>query len=277
MTLEPSVESITELGDNDVTHIHYMSFPVPVFNKAMLELAEEHKPDFIVYIGVAEGEYRPQIETLLKLKQMCPTVNFVTDGGCPNYWPILEQYRDMDIFTLSVNVDGTEIWPKRPNDLTTLHPVPKYYYAKSLQRDIKLGFHGGTGSEDRRTFISELGDSLKVGSRNEAYGQYQDYADFMLRCKYVLNMAKTGSGKRMHVKNRIVETGLAGACLFEPRNSPASQYFIPGYEYLEYETAADIRNLMEMHDYIPYGERLSKAICERHSAKQFWEKVINAI
>lgn len=237
------------------------------------------KPDVVIYSGPAEGKCRPFLGTFHEMRKTAKIVNLVCDGGCPNWHPLLETYKKAGCFDLTVNIDGNDEWPKGPNDFTWIGPIDSSYYNKYCQKSIDCGFAGGTGSLSRREAIAKLQQSIELTlpERNESWGTYHLYADFMLSCKRVINFSTAGSGLVDHVKYRVLESGWAKCCLFEQKNKITPKYFVPGVEYLEYESIDDLVDKVKSMDISGYGDRLHAAVAGRYSPQIFWKKVFNRL
>lgn len=242
----------------------------------------ELQPDIIIYSGPAAGKCKPRLETLKALGESATTIGYVLDGGCPDWHPLLEEYKQNDVFDLMVNTDGNPHWPKRDKDLTTWQPVDESFYQKALDKNIRLGFAGGQGSKHRQEAISRLKEQsgLIVAPRNEAWGSYQEFADFMSRCRITVNFPETGSGKTFHLKNRVIESGYAQCCLFERKNPITELYFEPEIDYMQYETLDDLmRRIDEISE-----EEIALRACHlaqkcrfEYTAEKLWNKIFSKI
>lgn len=240
-----------------------------------------HKPEVVIYSGPAEGKCRPLLPTFHEIRKSAKLVNLVCDGGCPNWHPLLELYNKEDCFDLTVNIDGNDNWPSKSTDLTMPGPIdPRYYNGRDVPKVIPFGFAGGLGGIERRQITERLQRTrqLNIPERSETWGTYQGYADFMLSCKAVLNMGRTGSGKAHHLKYRIIESGLAKCCVFEEVNQITKKYFTAGMDYIEYENIDHLERLLgaEM-DLRPYAESLHKKVTTKYTTEIFWKCVFDAL
>lgn len=251
----------------------------PVFQN-IRKMVIEDKPDLILYAGPANGPKMPDPQDIRALKETCPIVNIICDGGDKGSHPGIEAFQKAESFTLHVNIDGIKDWPHTEKDITTLCPIDMRYYQQEFKKDVKLGFHGGNGHKDRRDVIEKLGPHLLTGERNEKYGSYADFANFMKRCQYVLNHAANGSNTGMHCKARVIETALAMGCLLEQKGSPIAQYFTPGEDYIEWETPEEIVSIVEK---TPESAReviansLHAKVIKQYSSLLFWGKVFKSV
>lgn len=276
MNMEPIVSSLCGLKDHDVK-VARLTSEVIIRN-----------PDKIVYIAVASGPLRPTIEALKKLKEFAPIVMICCDASCPDWWPLIEEYLSNECFSKIVNIDGGKNWPYAHayHCWTGLCPIDDRYYRKDhnygrfQSRTVHCGFAGGDGSTDRQKLIKHLGIHLVKAPRNEEYGSYKEYADFMQQCKIVINMSKCGSGKADQVKARVVEAGMAHCLLLEQKGAATSNYFEPGVDYLEYESPEHALEIIEgLYDndatMFTYAENLHKKVTTKYSAAMFWQQVLH--
>lgn len=244
----------------------------------ILRKIRETNPSLVIYSGPAAGKCKPQTETLLTLQLKAKTVGYVLDGGCPEWHPLLQEYKDKNVFDVMVNTDGNPDWPKRVKDITTVQTIDERFYDKRPRQDIRFGFAGGNGSKHRRDAIDflQVHNNLQLAPRSEEWGSYKQYADFMLRCQMTVNFPETGSGKSFHVKNRVIEAGFASCCLFEKKNPITPLYFAPGQDYIEYETIEELSDIVKN---ISDGEIAFRAMqlaikCrEWYRPAKLWEEV----
>lgn len=248
-------------------------------------------PELIVYAGPAGGPYEPGAENLRLLRDIAPSVFLCFDASDVGWWPLLGAYRRAECFDLVVNCDGCNDWPKLPGEPTLASPVGDSFYAKQipfLERPIKFGFCGGHRSDPRYSIVSHLvrNAGLQVRARDDRYGGYQAYADFMRSCQAVLNVCYSAGGPhgqdRMtkQIKARVVETGFAGACLLETRGSPVQNFFTPGVDYLTYESKEEAEHIIKSAS-VDYLQRcaanLHAKIHDKFGPKAFWGTVLGAL
>lgn len=287
MNTEPVIDALSSVRGFDLEIERFRFDEVPedkFFDEDLIQESFKRKPDAVFYIGSLEGPYLPRPHIFKEIQKTCPIVNFIFDGACPNGWPALKKFREEKCFTSSVNIDGNQDWPKGENDITILCPIDPRPYEKTLEKVIRVGFCGGASSLDRSALFSELQECglITIPMRDESLGSYSYYADFMLRCKSVVNMAKTGSGQSMHVKARVVEAGLAKCCLFEQEGSPTKNWFKPGVDFLEYKNVSHLKELIkEMRDkpkaMQSLGESLHRKVMADHSPKISFGRIFEKI
>lgn len=284
MNIEPVIGSLEAAEfDIDIEHYRYDHVQEGTFFDEDLTLkVGSVRPDLVFYIGSLEGPYMARSHVYHNIQEICPIVNIVFDGGCPFGWPALKKFREDKCFSVVVNIDGNQDWPKGENDMTTLCPIDPRPYAKVAEKSIPFGFYGGSTSDDRAELLKKLKELklIETAERDERLGSYQAYADFMLKCRMVLNMAKTGSGKTSHVKARVIESGLARACLLEPKDSPAKNWFKPGIDYLEYSSVDQLEDLvlsLDAADMQDVAESLHKKVITDHSPEKFYRKIFEKV
>lgn len=273
MMLQPTIESIADYADIDIIlHDKDTDWFIKTLNNASCY-------DFILYIGAGNGPAVVPPGKLHALTKHTKLLHICTDGGCPGWWDTLKAYKEAGIKT--VNIDGSFETPKGLIDLVTLTPPnPKYYKPKPWsERKYQLGFMGGMGSEERRRIIGELGDLITLGPpRSEAWGTYQKYADFMCDCKCVLNFARTGiNGEYFHVKNRVLETAMAQAFLFEQQGSPLNKWFLPTQDYIEWKDIDDIHLEYNYYSFKALSESLYEKVMAEHNSKIWFDKILNLL
>jgi len=275
----------------EIEIVRYDAYGEDKTNEIMIQKTLEYSPDIILYISTAGGPYLPTIKTFKTLRDITTIAQICCDASCPGWHPLIKQYKENECFDLIANLDGCENWPHDDKDLTLISPVdPRPYLNASVNYDsfssrpIHCGFCGGDGSQYRRDILYHLlmNSALRVKPREEKIGTYQKYADFMMRCKIVINMSLSGSGLSRQVKGRVVETALAGACLLEDNGSATSKWFIPGEDYIEYEgkhNALEIINSLYDNDITMFrcAENLRRKVMTEHSPKVIWNKVFSQL
>lgn len=212
----------------------------------LAEACDAYKPQVIFYIGAHEAPGNPTAGTLKAARAFAPTVNLCSDAADHPWHPVLHNLRNQGCFDLQVGIDGGM---SAPVDLVTLTPVdPRPFEMPVPPRDIRCGFSGSVGNcSPRAEIVKALAwfGGLTVRDRSKQEG-YPDHARFMKRCRMVLNVSRTGTGRGHHVKGRVLEAGWAGNCLLESEGSPIGQWF-PEDCFLIYrdpkEAAAMIRDL----------------------------------
>lgn len=277
---EPILGSLEAQAHPDYELWAHNYFEDPDIIRAVTEV----EPDLTLYLSVVAGPSLPKLADLRSIKNVTNFVHICCDAGCKDWWPLLEQYAKADVFDLTVNLDGNYHWPKHHNHLTMLCPIDPRYYNNLPWEDrvIDLGFSGGNGSLERRIILDELGERVTQKPRDEQWGSYQAYADFMSRTKICLNMSSTGPNDAKQVKARVIEAAHAGCCLFEQKGSPIDKYFTEGVHYATYENENDV--VSKVNQLFANPERakqlasnLSKEVQLKYSAHIFWKTVFEYV
>lgn len=245
-----------------------------------------HNCDVVLYSAVMGGPKLPSIETFKRARQHCKLVCCLCDGGdYREVSPLLEDYKDQDVFDAIVNIDGNPDWPQREGkDFTYFGMFDPAPWEKVKQRTIKLGYNGAKGDPKyhRRPVVLEaLGNALHavyVKDYAQHAGKYHEYVDYMLSCRATVNTAWCGSGKAQNCKGRVNEAALAGQLLFENRGSPTNLWFIPRLDYIEYDNPQEILDFLEQ----PYfddlaeqmGQRFKSEMNRKYGPERFWQKVM---
>ena len=245
----------------------------------LIEATRAAKPDIIFYIGAMKGLGNPRAETYQELRRVAPTVNFCSDAADTPWHPVLATYARLKCFDLQVSIDGAA---EAPVDFTTLTPVdPRPFDIEvnnELRKDIRFGFSGSVGRWNGR---SEIVKSLEwfggLTVRHRQSGDtYHDHARFMRRCRVILNISATGSGRRNHIKGRVLEAGWAGCALLESEGSPIGNWF-PSDCYLTYrdpKEAADIVRDIDDATIDRYAKRLSEEVRTRFHPKIIYTDIL---
>lgn len=243
------------------------------------------KPDFIIYIGSAWGR-QPALATLTNINaKIAPMVHLCSDAADPPWWPLLREYAEKGCFALQVAIDGNDNWPGAAQGLTLLTPVDPENFKVTLPHAVRpygCGYGGNEGSPGglRRNILWEVlkHNLMQVRLRDDS--EYSGYCDFLVQSRMSLNIPHTGTEQKMHVKGRVIESGLAGCCLLEVVDSPTKKWFAPDAEYLEYASIDQLRGYIRElapEETQRRGERLRAKIIAEHTPAIFWAKVLDRI
>jgi hypothetical protein len=248
----------------------------------------ELRPDWVLLMGCADDQPTalvPTVDVLSDIGRVFPLVHLCCDGSEPVWWPQLERYRDSGAFALQINVDGVRVGPIAEDGITCLCPIdpaslpdPPRPHA---ERTVRLGFCGSSGGDHPRTrALESIMDVLTIRPRD--HDSPAGYLDFLSSCRCAWNHAATGTGDRSHVKARVIEAALAGALVLETAGSPTRRWFAPGEDYLEYNSADEVREHLAWADVRPeeaeaMALRMRRKIVESHSPALLWDEVIRKI
>ena len=241
----------------------------------LIDAAKAAKPDVIFYIGAVRGLGIPRPETFQELRRIATTINFCSDAADRPWHPVLATYDRMKCFDLQVGIDGLA---DAPVDLATLTPVDTRPFDIEAEKDIWFGFSGSVGHLSGRSDIVkslEWFGGLEVRHRQSG-DTYLDHVGFVKRCSMILNTSMTGSGRRHHVKGRVLEAGWAGCALLESEGSPIGNWF-PSDCYLTYsdprEAAVIVRDI-DAATIDRYAKRLSEEVRTRYHPKMIYMDIL---
>lgn len=248
------------------------------------------KPDFIVYIGSRWGK-QPSTSTLCQINgSVAPMVHLCSDAADPPWHDLLREYHNQGAFAVQVAIDGNDNWPGADAGLTLLTPIAaSHFLAYPMTHSVRriscgyAGNGGGDGSKRRQIlFALMMKNLLTIRQRDDTEGSYEQYCDFLSVSRLVLNIPFSGTEAVMQVKGRVVEAGLAGACLLECRGSPTAKWFRPGVDYLEYSSIGEAEALIDRLSKQPeetekLGDNLRARVLAEHLPVAFWGNVLKRI
>ena len=210
----------------------------PFEGQDIIPQVADAKPDVIFYIGGCGGSiHQPAIETLRALREIAPSINLCFDGGDKPWHVLLDEYRLNECFDLQVTIDGCLDCPV---DLVTTAPVDTSFYTGEGVRDIFCGISGNLSRGDvRSTIVTPLVETglVEMRLRDQVGDGYPEHVVYMHRCQMIINTSYTGSGLSHHVKQRVFETGFAGAALLEDEAAPTA-HWIPSEMFFTYKTTS---------------------------------------
>lgn len=233
----------------ECAHVTYNASGPPN-DEGIIACAKGYDPEVIFYIGSNSGIGIPTTETLKKLRDYAPCIHYQSDVEDEAWFDLLRQYRSEGCFDLIVSQTGVKT---DLIDMASLMAVDIDSFNGPAHKNIQCGFSGSAldtseykpGISDwdgRAEILYGLGDKLAFRKRAPV-GNYANYVDFLKHCLITLNVSLTGSGKRHHVKWRVLEAAFADCVLLEMKDSPTSQWF-PRGSYLTYKTAAEARRII---------------------------------
>jgi Glycosyl transferases group 1 len=257
----------------------------------LLERAKDINPDMIVYIGAIERYHNkpcPSRDTLKRLDDFRPVVHLCGDGSDEPWWPLLQEFMDHESMTLQVNMDGNDSCPiaNTVRGMITLSPLPPCPYQKHVHWEHRrfAGTAGSFGSTERANLINRLKQEpdFHFFDRDPQNTPYDEMAAHLCGLKIVANIPTRGSGHGVHVKGRVIETGLAGACLFERANPVTARWFEPGVEYMEFSDPEDcVRLLQWAREHDSELQAMVRAfytkVHDKHHPRVFWARVFERL
>lgn len=287
MLIEPIEASLKEYlrdTNSNLTIWTYNDHNLAKFDIAAF--VRQSKPSSVIYISTAGGPYLIPTAVWRSISEIAPIACLCYDASHPDYWHLFDEYHEASCFKTIVNMDGVKEWPAGSNDLTMLPPLsPVFFHDEDplVDRPVRVGFCGGFPDGYRREVVTYLMGRrlLTLKPREGAWGTYQSYANFLTKCQFVLNTSMNSTYTKSVVKARVVETGLARACLLEQRGSYISNYLTEGIHYLTYGTPEEAADIIESLK--PTGimqeiaNNLHKKIIEDHSPLKFWDTVYDKL
>ena len=233
MVIEWCVGSLESLDHQHEVFTHFYDKHGSPPDRAMLDAAENFKPEVILYVSQAAGPWLASPSTFRKLADRYKTVHLCLDAFDTGFTPLLEIYARGQCFTQTVACDGGSAGPV---DYVSFHPVDPRPYAhpgkRHAERTFSLGTCGGFPYGLRKEVCDRLvaNCSMVVKPREEKWGSYGRYARFLGECRIVLDCALSAGGfdgkgpYARTLKTRAIEVGLAGACLLELRGAAIERY-----------------------------------------------------
>jgi hypothetical protein len=83
--------------------------------------------DLVVYISAWKQDFCLLNETLGEMNAIAPVVHLLSDGADPPWWPELREYERRGVFTVTVNMDGSHMWPGGEKWITKLQPPQVFF------------------------------------------------------------------------------------------------------------------------------------------------------
>jgi Glycosyl transferases group 1 len=285
--LEGSLHAIND-GQLEIGVLRYDRIGTPV-DRGMFDRVSAVRPDIILYTSQADGPYVAAPSTFAAINRIAPCVHLCLDAGDIGFKPLLTRYRDEGCFTYTVATDGCAAGPV---DATSFHPVdPRPYQPERgfSDRPIAIGTAIGMPYGLRRDVMTKLQQEcgMVIKPREETYGSYRRYCDFLKACKIIPDCALSAGGPEGRgpyartLKTRAIEVGLAGACLLELRGCALNKWAEEDADYATYETpeeaVAVARDLMANPGKAQeMAERLSRVVREKMNPTIFWSQVFSA-
>ena len=244
----------------------------------LLEGIEKVKPDVVFYIGANEAPGNPKVGTLKVARQSTKMVNICSDAADKPWHKFLVGYARKECFDLQVSIDGAN---DAPVDFATLTPIDSKPFDGDIEKTIRCGFSGTVGKHNSRSEVvlalSWFG-GLTVRDRAKADG-YDNHAEFLKRCRMVLNISYTGSGLAHHIKGRVVEAGWARCALMESVGSPIAEWF-PSDCYITYRNpkeAADIIRDIGDAEIDKCAARLAHEVRTRFRPEMIYDEILRRV
>lgn len=289
--LEGSLHAVNS-GQLKISVLRYDRIGTPV-DRGMLDRVGNDDPQIIVYTSQVSGPFVAAPSTFRRMREIAPILHICLDAGDIGFATLLTRYRDAGCFTYTVACDGCAAGPV---DWIGFHPVDPRPYERIQQgqtnlqqRPLIFGSCGGWPYGLRREVIDTLKRDcgLYIKPREETFGSYSRYANFLMSCRIVVDCALSAGGPEGRgpyartLKTRAIEVGLAGACLLELRGCALNKWAEEDVDYATYETpeeaVAVARDLMVNPDKAQaMAERLARVVREKMNPTIFWSQVFSA-
>jgi hypothetical protein len=269
----------------------------------LLTQVDVWKPDVVIYISAWEGLFVLEHETLGAINQKAPVVHMCFDGADNPWWPQMKVFEEKGLFSLTLNIDGSHVWPggkewgltpysgeaqwRIKNGLTLLTPLdPRFFNSPDnpfMQRPYGIAYAGNHGGWLRDWLFQKMSNKgYATRVRDDVMGSYGFYCRFLQQCKAVVSVPFTGSTTTYHVKGRVLEAGYAGACLMEWRNEATRAWFTPRHMFWEYE---GVENCIEECEWLighpklceEMARNLHHEVTTKHDPHSFWTAVLDRV
>lgn len=285
MTTQPVMGGLESLERHDITTVVYNH--LPSIDGGFLDAVDNVRPDVVLYLGNNDPRLMASNRTFQKMRKLAKTVLLAFDASDATWTPVLESYRNEECFSLTVNIDGNDNWPKGSRDYTALTPTdPRPYRDQTHlgERPVRFGFAGGYSSPSRAEIVNYLRAEagLVVPKRDEVYGSYRAYARFMASCQFVLNVPFSGSDNAKQVKGRVIEAGMAGCVLLEMTGAATENWFDSALDYARYTSKEHILDLLAELQHFPgaadmLATNLYTQVRKNHAPEVFWAKLFGSL
>ena len=277
-------------------------------DKELLMECRINKPDVIVYVSAWQGAFIPLNETMGELNSIAPVIHICCDAQDPPWWTgngqQLGQLYEFDRrgqFSLTVNIDGGRKWPggdEWPDEstrlkgkcLTLLTPLDLRHYRETGlsfgERPYLIGYSGSPSSATRAALINRLqrvqGFNYRPRDETGNPSSYSEHIAFLQYSQVSVNVPFTGTGVERQVKGRLLEAGFAGCCCMEWQSDTMRSWFVPRFEYVEFDGIESCAEMSEWHAHHPkIAEEIGRAMKNRlekeHHPRVFWTTVLDAV
>lgn len=242
----------------------------------LVEAARDGGFDVIFYVGAYHAPGNPRPSAFRAARSFAPLVNLCSDAADDPWHGVLREYARQECFDLQVAIDGAE---GVPVDLSVLTPVSPQMFRRRAVRSIRIGFSGSI-SHRRAGLIETLERFGGLVTRRRAkLDGYDEHARFLRRCRLCLNFSSTGSGRRHHIKGRVLEAGWAGCALLEPEDSPFVSWFPEDarISYASPREAAALLNELTDEQIERAARRLSEVVAKKYHPKMIYGEILDRL
>ncbi len=252
-------------------------------DKALLEIINVYKPDYVVMILYKPPGSDPTVislDTIANIK--VPIISIWGDIEAEeqeNLAKALEPFMWKIVCTANKSIAEKRSWQYMhvPKD-------PAIFNNPNKLRDLDIVFSGsyGYGREERQKYMNYLlSNKVKLvhgGSEGGDHFSTEEYADRYKRAKLALSFS-VARGKNV-VNARPFEAMSCGAMLLEQESLELAKLYIPYVDYVPWTTEVDL--LEKVRYYLEHDDERTliasngcKKTQELYSAKTFWTNVLD--
>jgi spore maturation protein CgeB len=236
---------------------------------------------------LGDSPLNPSIETIKALKSVGIKTVFM--------WPDTSRWAIGQIVSLDGIADLSVSWDnaysqthnsfKYPDNHINLwvpqdHSMFSFVYQSG--KSIDVSFIGSVYS-DRAMFLGNSSKNISIygGQRNKRLSSYE-YANIIKNSKISINFPLSPCGSFHQIKGRVYEIFSCGSMLLERKNPVTSKLFVPGQDYIEFDSVKEMDDAIEHFVNNEYDrERISISGCIKYinfyGSKKFWDAIINEI
>lgn len=260
-------------------------------NKKLINIIKHNKPDLIILSSYSPDQIiQPKIDLLKLIKNNAniPFINIWHDSV--GFVEARAKLIKSELIDLHVLLDSGYLIDKvgekdKHKYIRLWAPIDQTFFNnnRKINRDIDVSFMGSTSSyrSIRRSYLDYLEnenvDVYRGGGQRDEVVSLEEYASVLKRSKMSINFSFSVHDQSQ-LKVRVFEILYCGALMLESKNEETCKYFIPGVDYVEYESKEDLLEKIKYYSvHEDERERIAsnghqKAI-SKYSHNQFWEKI----
>lgn len=262
----------------------------PLEEWKLLETCREVQPDAIILLSTELS-----IETIRFLRKdwKIPIIEIWYDTCWNGFWESIQEvmpYVDVHVVPDNpllnfLDTNKGERYHKRFLPLWAPFD-PLIYNDAGCNRDINVSFSGQIDGyrSYRMQYIQHLMENnIPVYcslTKKNLQPTYSKYLEILKRSKIALNFSYSVDSHQL--KGRIFEAMLCGALLMESENPQTQCYFLPGIDYVGFNSKEDL--VAKIKYYLEHEDERAKIAAQGKQKVQqyynhilFWEKVINKL
>lgn len=241
--------------------------------------------DFVLVQPLFRGTQNPSIEDIKRFKDKGIKVAYMWPDSTSNW--AHDQMKDLDFIDLHITLDA----PRRYGDwktpcIFTWSPQDDRLYNCTLEsirdpfnyRDIMISMMGRWHHVDRVAILKSILQKYPNTYAPNGSLSPEQYVLALRRSFLTVNTSFSSAFQRHQLKGRTVEATLSGACLCETSNHLTRHFFKPGEEYIEFNTAEDLVNIIEGDIDIPtIAEAGWRRATENYNSKKYWQLILDSL